>query len=158
MNHNRRLGIAFVDVLVSLVILSVAVVAGMNTFGAFARQGVADRETAIATELAAQLAAEIRAQPFEEPTATPVFGTESGEADGTRRRFDDVDDYNGWTASPPQLRDGTIMTDYQGYTRSVTVECWGSTDLKKITVTIKKDDRTRAEIILLRSRNDAEQR
>jgi hypothetical protein len=154
MRHRHR-GIAYVDVFVSMVVVSLAIVAGLNAFGVFAREGRADRETAIATELAAQLAAEIRGQAFEDSSA-PLFGPEVGETDGTRSSFDDVDDYNNWSASPPKRRDGTVMTDYQGYTQEVAVALYGSANQKKITVTIKKDGRTRAEFVLLRSRNDAE--
>ena len=151
----RRRGIAYVDVFVSMVIVSLAIVAGLHAFGVFAKGSLSDRDTAIAMELASQLAAEIRGQAFEDSGA-PVFGPESGETDGTRNSFDDVDDYNNWSASPPKRRDGTAMTDYQDYTQQASVALYGSANQKKITVTIKKGDRVLAEVVLLRSRNDAE--
>jgi len=50
-----------------------------------------------------------------------VFGTEANEADGTRRNFDDIDDYNGWTSTPPQTKNGTTIPGFEGWTRSVNV-------------------------------------
>ncbi len=151
-------GFTLAEVVVSVTVVSLAVVAGLTTFGAFARGAAADRETAVATELAAQLAAEIRAQAFEEPVGTAGFGPEPGEADGTRCYFDDVDDFDGWTASPPMQRDGTVMTDYADYSQEVAVQGWSPytvADFKTIRVTVKKNGRVRAEIVLLRSRNNA---
>jgi Tfp pilus assembly protein PilV len=152
----RHRGMSYVEVVISVLVLGLAVVAALNAFAGFARGSMSDGGTAIATELAAQLAAEIRAKVFEDPGATVLFGPEPGEANGTRANFDDVDDYNNWSASPPQRRDGTAMAEYQGYTQQVAVELYGANDLKKITVTIKKNGQTLAEIALLRSRNDAE--
>lgn len=53
---------------------------------------------------------------------TNYIGTETGEGTSTRADFDDVDDYDGWTASPPVERDGTAVAGYDGWTRNVTVE------------------------------------
>lgn len=67
-----------------------------------------DRATAVA--LADELLDEIAAHPYEDPTApTGTNGPESGETTGTRKAFDDVDDYHGWTAVPQQP-DGAAMT------------------------------------------------
>lgn len=156
MSGRRQRGFGYIEAVISVVIMGTAVAMALHTFGAFARGAVFDRETAIATELAAQLAAEIRAQAFEDPGSTILFGPETGESDGTRQYFDDVDDYNGWTATPPKQRGGTSMTEYPNFTQSVVVVYDGSTDLKKITVTITKDGKTRAQVVLLRARHDAD--
>ena len=84
-----------------------------------------------------------------ELTADPIapeFGPEPGEADGTRTYFDDVDDYDGWSASPPQAKDGTVLKDYDGWTRKVEVVYATPSDpgispvtdlgLKRISVTV----------------------
>ncbi|HOW72020.1 MAG TPA: hypothetical protein PKY77_15580 [Phycisphaerae bacterium] len=158
MQARQRRGFGYIEAVISVVILGSAVAMALHTFGAFARGALFDRETTIATELAAQLAAEIRSQAFEDPGATIVFGPEADETDGTRQDFDDVDDYNGWTATPPQQRDGTPMDEYPKFSQNAVVEYDGSTDLKKITVTVAKDGQVRAELLLLRARHDAETR
>ncbi|MBP7933285.1 MAG: hypothetical protein KA354_01440 [Phycisphaerae bacterium] len=158
MSARLQLGFGYIEAVVSVAVIGTTVAMALHTFGSFARGALFDRETAIATELAAQLAAEIRPQAFEDPGSTIVFGPETDETDGTRQDFDDVDDYNGWTATPPQRRDGTPMGEYPNFSQNVVVEFDGSTDLKKITVTIAKDGKARAELHLLRARHDADAR
>lgn len=156
MSGRRQRGFGYIEAVISTVVMGTAVATALHTFGAFASGVLFDRETAIGTELAAALAAEIRSQPFEDPGAIVVFGPETGEADGTRRHFDDVDDYSGWMATPPQHSNGTAMIEYPNFSQSVVVAYDGSTDLKKITVTIAKEGKKRAEVVLLRARHDAD--
>ncbi|MEZ6052671.1 MAG: hypothetical protein R3C02_15000 [Planctomycetaceae bacterium] len=62
---------------------------------------------------------EILIQSYEDPNETPKWKHETGEAQSptSRADFDDTDDYDDWTASPPQLPDGTPLTAYTGWTR-----------------------------------------
>lgn len=76
----------------------------------------------MAQALAADLMAEILDCNFEDPARAPgSFGMEAGES--IRRDFNDVDDYDGWTESPPKNRDGNPLssTAFGGYARSVEV-------------------------------------
>jgi hypothetical protein len=81
---------------------------------------------------------------FVDTHSTVRFGLEVSEAALTRADFDDVDDYHGWSASPPETRDGTALRDLAGWTRSAAVNFsgWNNetklSDLgfKKITVTV----------------------
>ena len=41
-----------------------------------------------------------------------MFGLETGENPATRAAWNDVDDYNGWTESPPQTKSGTVIPDF----------------------------------------------
>ncbi len=58
--------------------------------------------------------------PINDSSKTPPdeLGPESGE---TRPDFDDVDDYNNYTESPPKDRNGNVLSDFSSYTRSVEV-------------------------------------
>ena len=86
-----------------------------------------------------------------------ALGAESGE---TRANYDDVDDYNGWTASPPELSDGTALS-LGGYTRSAkiihvvfddpTTESGSYTGMKRITVTVSKNGTQLAQVSMLRT-------
>ena len=60
-------------------------------------------------------------QSYSDPDGSPVFGHESGESTSVRSAFDDVDDYDGWNASPPQYRDGTVIPDRTNWRQRVTV-------------------------------------
>jgi|GEM_PF-6598319 len=56
------------------------------------------------------------------PDVNPIYtGPELPESSSSRADWDDVDDYEGWSASPPQLKDGTPIADYSGWTREVAV-------------------------------------
>src|SRR3954465_4340748 len=94
-----------IECLVSVLIVSVVLIAAVGTFGqiAKARQNQVDRTAGIA--LADQLMAEILQCYFKEPGGGTTLGPDPGEMN--RAAFDDVDDYDGYTASPPVLRDGT---------------------------------------------------
>jgi hypothetical protein len=152
-----RKAVSCVEAVVAIAILGSSLAMAVNVFAAFARNSAANRETALATELAAQLAAEIHNCIYEEYVESPI-GRESGEDDGTRLYFEDVDDYDAYYASPPQLRDGTVLTDLAGFAQNVSVVFDGSTAHKKITVTITRNGLKRAEIVLGRSRHNADQR
>lgn len=94
------------------------------------------------------------------------FGREFGEwGDGTRSEFDDVDDYENWSASPPQTKDGTDLTGYEGWTRQVAVHYVSLAALdnpiftdegcKRITVTVTDDQGKETQFVSLRSANGA---
>ncbi len=152
----HRKAIAYLEALIAAAVMGVGMAAGLSAYGAFAQGVAADSETAVATELAAQLAAEIAAQAYEDPI-NPVWGPESGESNGTRTLFDDVDDYDGWEATPPSLPDGTVLSEFAGYRQQVSVTHESARKWKTITVTITKGSKKRAELTLLRANHDADQ-
>ncbi len=51
----------------------------------------------------------------------PIYGLESNENASDRNTFDDVDDYNGYTAAPPTHRDGATIDGYEGWSFSVSI-------------------------------------
>lgn len=51
-----------------------------------------------------------------------ALGIDTGETTNDRSDFDDVDDYDGWSSTPPQLKGGTPLDQFAGYGRSVVVE------------------------------------
>ena len=109
-------------------------------------------EKAIGRSLAEGLLAEIVALPYQEPSGTPGFGLETGESATNRVNYDDVDDYNGWNASPPQDKSGNAIPGMNGWTQQVSVAWvqWNNTatasttetGVKRITVTILHSGRT----------------
>jgi MSHA pilin protein MshD len=151
--HPRGVGrprdaFTLIECLVSVLIVGVVLVAAVGTFGQIAkgRQNQIDRTAGVT--LGEQLLAEILQCYFKEPgSASTTLGPDAGET--ARSMFDDVDDYDGQTASPPKLRDGTAMSEYVGWTRSVQVICvkpdqpntpistGDAQVLKRITVTVK---------------------
>ena len=149
------------ETLVSILIVGGLVVAAMNTAGAamMGHKKIGDRGRG--TLLAQDLLGEILLQAYEEPVDTPTFGRESSESGGDRKDYDDVDDYDGWIASPPQLKDGTVLSDLADWKRSVSV-VWVSatalssvsgteTGVKRITVTVLRNGLTVAKLVAIRA-------
>jgi Tfp pilus assembly protein PilV len=151
LHARRRPGIALIEAVLSSIVVSLMFIAAMRLVAA-TRTGELDLEYRhLASHLAAELMAEIMSQPYADPDGLPLFGLELNEVGATSRAsFDDVDDYHGWTESPPQERDGTARTHLAGWTRSVEVLLVNpaspdSTSLvdagvKKIIVTITRSD------------------
>jgi hypothetical protein len=161
-----RRGMTYVEVVVSLIILSTAMVASLQAFGIYAMGSRDWGERARALELANQLMAEINALPFEDPMGSVGIGLESGEIAGDRTTFNDIDDYHGWDESPPTNRNGIALQAYAGYRRTVSVTSDNSlaaaTGLslpadafKKIVVRVFKDEKELARLVTVRSRHDA---
>jgi hypothetical protein len=134
-------------VAVSSILVGSIMVASLSTVGAVMRFRSSTSDTVRAALLAADLLAEIQNQAYADPNQTPVFGKETGET--TRAQFDDVDDYDSWTESPPKNRAGSSLTGFTGWTRSVTVaraqrnspmQNAGSDEgLKRIRITVSKN-------------------
>jgi hypothetical protein len=157
-------GLSLVEVVASTMIVGMMSVAALNSLGAATRSAHSIGNRAVAMGLADDLMSEILQQPYEEPTQTVAFGRESGEAATPRAGFDDVDDYNGWSQSPPQYRSGATIPDRTNWRHRVQVSRVSPTSpttnsvtdqgVKRITVTIEYDEEVVAEQIAYRTNTD----
>ena len=135
-----------VEAVFCVVLVGGLVVVSLDTLGAskMAQRNLGER--AVGQLLASSLMSEILTLSYEDPNETPDFGLELTENSLLRSAFDDVDDYVGWTASPPQNRDGTAVPGLTGWRQSVQIAVVDPADLsrkkitdsgvKRITVTI----------------------
>ncbi len=144
------------ETVMSVVIVGGLVVASLHTVGSATLAQRQMGNSGRGQLLAHDLMTEILQQDYEEPIDTPVLGRESGESGGSRPDYDDVDDYDNWSASPPQYKDGTDMPDLDGWSRSVVVN-WvnpasgtfvmmAESNLKRIEITVKCKGETTAII------------
>jgi MSHA pilin protein MshD len=146
-NRSER-GFTLIEVLLTITLVGVGLVATMRALPIALQMSEASRQSMEAQQLASEMLAELSRQPFEDPTKRRRrFGRERDEAAETRADFDDIDDYDGWTASPPQNRDGTPQTEFADYRRTVAVACVDTDDYtrlqssgnaKRITITISR--------------------
>ena len=156
----RTLGFTLVEATISIVLVGVLLVAALNTLGASALSRRSTQDQTIGYELAQDLLVEILNQAFEEPVDTVTFGRESGEGNGSRAEWDDVDDYDGWSAGPPEAKDGTLLVGFDGWTRSVEVD-WvkptqlsqvgADTGIKRIVVSVAHNGVVAAELFAIRT-------
>lgn len=148
-NGPRGRALSMIETVISIAIVGVMMVAALNAVGAsrLGQKKTGDRGKGAL--LAQQLMSEILRQHYVEPVDTPGFGRESSESGGDRADYDDVDDYDAWTASPPQNKDGTVIPDLNGWQRSVEVD-WVNPDnlntpigvdknVKRIIVMVSRD-------------------
>ncbi len=119
-HHDRAF--TLVESVISLVIVSVMLVAALNTVGSSRLNQYKTSTRAQGRLLAESLLAEIFTLPYADPNGAALFGVEVGEDDVTRDAFDDVDDYHTWTSSPPTEKTGTEMASWAGWQRTVTAE------------------------------------
>jgi type II secretory pathway pseudopilin PulG len=155
---------SLVEVVCATMIVGLMAVAALNSLGAATRSSESIGNRAVAICLADELMAEILQQPYSDPDQPPLFGLESGETAGPRSALDDVDDYHGWNASPPQYLDGTVIPDRGEWRQRVQVELvsplnpslTSATDqgAKRIRVTIEYRDQVLAEQVAVRTQVD----
>lgn len=150
--HHGRQGFTLVEAAISIAIVGGLVVASLYALGGEARGRKLLTAGSVADGLAASLLSEILQCKYMD-TASPTFGPETGET--ARSAYNDVDDYNGWTENPPLNKDGTTLTGYTGWRRSVVVAyidpaslavSGTDTGLKKITVTVT-DPQSRQTVV-----------
>lgn len=119
----RRRAFSLLEVVVSLFLVGTIMVVALEALTAATRGRARNSNQAQAAHLAHSLLQEILDHPYLEPDDTAAFGPETGEtATGTRAAFDDVDDYHGWSATPPETKDGTAVPLSSDWTRKVAVQ------------------------------------
>lgn len=184
--RHRASGLGLVDAIMSIAIVSGLLVGSLSMLGAVTKAGMIQAEKSQGGALAQQLMQEILHFSYEEPATEsgsigdkgdssgmstdpmtqlpvpPVFGPESGESGGNRKKFDDVDDYLGWSASPPEKKDGTKLAKKVGYTRQVDVAYVDPTNptsvfgtdqgLKRIIVTVTDSNGKSTTLTALKGR------
>lgn len=147
-----RSGFTLIESALSILLVGVTLVAAMHCVGAARTSAVTLTERARALALARNLLAEILQQAYADPEAGPAStGIEDNEKGATRALFDDADDYDGWTASPPQYKNGDVVPASDGYEQLAAV-VWvpphnlqqtslTPTGVKRITVTLRRQGR-----------------
>lgn len=112
---------SLVEAVIAAAIVGLMLVVALNTVGASRVGHYKIAERSLGHCLGQALMAEILQQAYEDP-ALPPGSFFSKAVTGDRSLYDDVDDYDGWSASPPQNKDGTVMQGLPGWSRSVSVK------------------------------------
>jgi type II secretory pathway pseudopilin PulG len=152
---------AMIEALVAMVIIGVMLAAAMRTVAASRVGQVWNSDRLKGHALAMDLMGEILDQAYVDPGALPLFGPEVSELLAGRSVYNDVDDYNGWSESPPAQRDGTLIPGLTGWKRQVDV-AWVTaadvtqtslveTGIKRIVITVAKNGKTVAKVTALRT-------
>ena len=147
--HHRGAGFSLVEIAVLVTIVSLAVPPIVSLLGQTLIDSTKANRTAQATQLARSMMEEILSKEYEDPQApSGSFGTE----ESSRIDYDDVDDYDGYTQSPPTDCRGSAFAAYAGFRVRVTVNNVmgddpggaaapdGSTSYKRIVVRVSWND------------------
>ena len=118
-----RKGFTLIEIAVSSLVVALMLVAALNMFGTVARDYDVTGEYQMGHLLGEDLMQEILQQCYADPGDPNGFGVETGESTTSRVDFDDIDDYDGWSCSPPRMPNGTALSGTEGWTRSAAV-CW----------------------------------
>ncbi len=120
--RTARSGFTLIEAVFSTLIVAVVLVGALQSLAAAARAGQRVELRSRAALLAETLASEIAARQYEDPDQTPVFGLEAGETGASRAGFDDVDDYNNLSESPPYDRAGAKLDASSDWSWSASVQ------------------------------------
>ncbi len=158
----RRAGIAMVEAVMAIAVVGGLAVAAMSLVSSVAVERRVSNERSFGQLLARQLAEEIAVLPLD-------AAIDAGAIDSAlpaRTLYDDVTDYDGYTRSPPRMRDGTAVPGADGWTRSVEVTEVApgnpegaevaDTDVYRVRVTAEFNGRVAGEMVFYRSESGDE--
>jgi len=117
-----RSGFSLLEAVIAMVLVGLVLLAALHVLGGTTQSTCHTARSGTGLLLAEALMAEVLAADYADPDQTPLFGPEPGESGTGREGFDDLDDYHDWSDSPPTEPDGSAMTGFDGWTRTVTVE------------------------------------
>lgn len=158
-----RGGLTLVEAMISIVVVAIMMTSAVGMLGSTVRTRKVQMGLMQAPALAAELMSEIMAVRYYDPDDTTNWGRELGESTATREAFDDLDDYDGYTSSPPKDKRGLVIPGCSGWTESVTVRkaslsdpmvtSGSATGLRRITVTITDDRGAVTTLVALRCKD-----
>lgn len=162
----RTPAFSLAETIVAAALVSILAAAAINlaSSAAYTRRLTADRARGV--ELARALMAEIDSQAYLDPSASIeaayTLGPDAAET-GTsdRSAFDDIDDYHNWNDTSPRAKDGSALSGFTGWARTVSVAWVDPSNLlatvvterraKRITVTVTHNGVTVSSLVTVRT-------
>jgi hypothetical protein len=119
---SARLGFSLLEVAISSLLVGVVMVGSMRVLGQSIQSQRLASERMQGQYLAEGLLSESLQLAYMQPGAeSSSIGRESGENPRIRSTFNDVDDFDGYNATPPLNVDGSTMNGLNGWRRVVRV-------------------------------------
>lgn len=129
--RQRAGGLSLVETLVAMVIIGLTIAAIVAGTAAFTQAGGAGLDLSTAEFLIEEIRELTASLPVIDPeNGTNVFGPESGE--GTVAAYDDVDDFDGASFSPPIDIHRNPLHEFATFTQRITVENVDVADLTQV--------------------------
>lgn len=128
--NKRNHGFTLIEVLISTLLVGLAIASLMAANRAFTIANDAGTDLSTAEFLVEQIKEMMALLPVVDPlTETTTFGPESGE---TLASYDDLDDFDGATFSPPINADRSVLTDYATFSQQVTVQNVSASNFEQV--------------------------
>jgi prepilin-type N-terminal cleavage/methylation domain-containing protein len=133
--RNKRIksGFTFVEVLIAILLVGLAIASLMAANRAFTMANDAGTDLSTAEFLIEQIKELTALLPVVEPgtpeSAVDVFGPDPGE---TLAIYDDLNDFDGANFSPPINADRTVLIDYATFSQQVTVENVSASNFEQV--------------------------
>jgi prepilin-type N-terminal cleavage/methylation domain-containing protein len=125
-----RSGFTLIEVLIAILLIGLAIVSLISANGALTQANGAGIELSTAEFLIEQIRELTTVLPVIDPnTGTTTFGPETSE---TLASYDDTDDFNGASFSPPISAERIALNDLSAYTQQVTVEKVSDSDFEQV--------------------------
>ena len=119
-NTKYKSGFTLIEVLIAVLLVGLAIASLVAANGAFTKANGAGTDLSTAEFIIGQIRELTMLLPVIDPeTELSTFGPESGE---TLAGYDDLDDFNGATFSPPIDVDRNILSNFTAFHQLVTVE------------------------------------
>lgn len=123
-------GFSFIEVLVSILLVGLAIASLVAANSAFTIANGAGADLSTAEFLSEQIRELTTLLPVIDPlTGDDTFGSESGE---TLSTYDDVDDFDGASFSPPISADRNLLNDFTIFSQHVTVENVSASNFEQV--------------------------
>lgn len=155
----KRQGFTLVEVLVAMILIGIAIASLLAASISFTRANGAATNLSTAEFLLEQIRELTTTLPVIDPDGGSTFGAE----EGALAEYDDLDDFDGITFSPPISIDRTPLTDFTGFTQQITVEnvspanfqqveADGTTNFVRVTVTVSLNSKPICSSMWIRAR------
>jgi prepilin-type N-terminal cleavage/methylation domain-containing protein len=123
-------GLSLIEVLIAVLLIGLAIASLMAANGAFTKANGAGTDLSTAEFLIGQIRELTMLLPVIDPeTELATFGPESGE---TLIDYDDLDDFNGATFSPPISAERTTLNDFSSFSQRITVQNVNASDFEDV--------------------------
>lgn len=129
-NSRHENGFTLIEVLIAIILVGFAIVSLISANGAFTQANGVGIELSTTEFLIEQIRELTTVLPVIDPnTGTTTFGPEASE---TLADYDDLDDFNGASFSPPISADRNALTDLSAYSQQITVENVNASDFEQV--------------------------
>ena len=123
-------GFSLIEVLIAILLVGLAVASLVAANAAFTIANGAGTDMSTAEFLFEQIRELTALLPVIDPqTELATFGPESGE---TLASYDDLDDFDGASFSPPISADRIVLNNFAGYSQQITVENVSASNFEQV--------------------------